>query len=133
MVSTELPLTLECLFLKFIDQGDGKTSPSLLRNLSDGPADAQPTPSSITLIPSAPLANDRAGYMCEREEPVVHCVRYMALLTVLLSERRGAGEGAVRKAGMEGVFGERTEGRDEKRSERTNRSNSIFFLLKIEA
>lgn len=56
--------------------------------------------------------------MCEREEPVVHRVRYTALLTVLVSERSGAGEGAVRKAGMEGVFGGRTEGRDEKRSER---------------
>lgn len=60
---------------------------------------------------------------------MVHCVRYMALLTVLISERSGAGEGAVRKAGMEGVFGKRTEGRDEKwaekRSERTNESNSI--------
>lgn len=68
--------------------------------------------------------------MCEREQPVVHCVRYMALLTVLISERSGAGEGAVRKAGMEGVFGERTEGKDEKwdekGSERTNKSNSIL-------
>lgn len=42
VVSTELPLTLEYLSLKFIDQGDEKTSPSLLRNLSDGLVDAQP-------------------------------------------------------------------------------------------
>lgn len=89
-----LLLTLEYLFLKFIDQGNERTSPSLLRNLSDGLADAQPTPSSITLIPSAPLANNRAGYMCEREEPVVHRVRYMALPTVHISERSGAGGGA---------------------------------------
>lgn len=69
VVSTELPLTLEYVYLKFIDQADEKTSPSLLCNLSDGLADAQPTPSSITLIPSAPLANAAPGICASVRSP----------------------------------------------------------------
>lgn len=59
-------LTLRSSSPKFINQREEKSSTSVLRNLADGLAEAEPAPSSI--VPSATLAEaaHRPGSVCMR-------------------------------------------------------------------
>lgn len=82
-------LTLRSSSPKFINQREEKSSTSVLRNLADGLAEAEPAPSSI--VPSATLAETahRPGSVCTRASS------HGALCQIYgsTSQRKGVGVG----------------------------------------